>query len=91
MVAKGRLQLSLQKPANQNLSPTEARAVSILIFIAALLCEHCDFNKLRIEQESQHFVIHVLLTRAEVMHTALRSEIDSITKVRKNFQLLVYR
>ncbi|CAL1713404.1 unnamed protein product [Somion occarium] len=41
-----RLQQSLAQPT-QKLSAPQIRTLSILIFIAALLCEHCNFDDLR--------------------------------------------
>ncbi|RDX49866.1 hypothetical protein OH76DRAFT_1556053 [Lentinus brumalis] len=46
-----RLQQSIQKPVTQALSPPEQRALTILLFITSLLCEHCNFDRLRLEEE----------------------------------------
>jgi len=45
-----RLQQTISKASNVKLDAATLRALSILIFIAALLCEHCDYDKLRSEQ-----------------------------------------
>ncbi|PPQ86325.1 hypothetical protein CVT25_005626 [Psilocybe cyanescens] len=44
-----RLQQSIKRPAAQELSPNETRALVILIFIVALLAENCNFDTLRKE------------------------------------------
>ncbi|KAI8994107.1 hypothetical protein BD414DRAFT_481445 [Trametes punicea] len=46
-----RLRQAIEKPTNQNLTAAEQRALSILLFITSLLCEHCNFDRLRVEQE----------------------------------------
>ncbi|CDO75304.1 hypothetical protein BN946_scf184654.g12 [Trametes cinnabarina] len=46
-----RLQQAIKKPSAQSLSAAEQRALSILLFITSLLCEHCNFDRLRIEQD----------------------------------------
>ncbi|KAH9924608.1 uncharacterized protein BXZ73DRAFT_50340 [Epithele typhae] len=48
-----RLQQSIQKPAAQALSNAEQRTLSILLFIISLLCEHCNFDRLRTDEESE--------------------------------------
>lgn len=47
-----RLQQAIAKPLSQNMTPPEQRALSILLFIASLLCEHCAFDRLRLEHDS---------------------------------------
>ncbi|KZP26313.1 hypothetical protein FIBSPDRAFT_1040859 [Athelia psychrophila] len=44
-----RLQQALARPAAQQMTAIEARTLSILIFIVSLLAEHCDFDRLRLE------------------------------------------
>ncbi|EJF61054.1 hypothetical protein DICSQDRAFT_170603 [Dichomitus squalens LYAD-421 SS1] len=46
-----RLQQSIQKPAAQTLAPPEQRTLTVLLFITSLLCEHCNFDRLRSEEE----------------------------------------
>ncbi|KAI0366939.1 hypothetical protein BV20DRAFT_951369 [Pilatotrama ljubarskyi] len=46
-----RLQQAIKKPSSQTLAAAEQRALSILLFITSLLCEHCNFDRLRIEQD----------------------------------------
>jgi cohesin loading factor subunit SCC2 len=44
------------------MNPQEVRNLSILIFIVALLGEHCDFDRLRVENESKAmFLLQSLL------------------------------
>ncbi|KAI0927411.1 hypothetical protein AcV5_007956 [Taiwanofungus camphoratus] len=47
-----RLQQAIAKPLSQNMTPPEQRALSILLFIASLLCEHCAFDRLRLEHDN---------------------------------------
>ncbi|KII90510.1 hypothetical protein PLICRDRAFT_697054 [Plicaturopsis crispa FD-325 SS-3] len=47
-----RLQQAIAKPSTQKMAPNEARALNILIFIVALLGEHCDFDRLRTENQA---------------------------------------
>jgi len=47
-----RLQQTVKRPASQDLGPNEIRALIILIFIVALLAEHCKFDTLRKDQPS---------------------------------------
>ncbi|OSD02424.1 hypothetical protein PYCCODRAFT_1410918 [Trametes coccinea BRFM310] len=46
-----RLQEAIRKPSSQSLSAAEQRTLSILLFITSLLCEHCNFDRLRTEQD----------------------------------------
>ncbi|KAI0754694.1 hypothetical protein C8Q80DRAFT_1094239 [Daedaleopsis nitida] len=46
-----RLQQAIQKPVTQAQSGAEQRTLSILLFITSLLCEHCDFDRLRADEE----------------------------------------
>lgn len=48
-----RLQQSISKPVTSALVPAEQRTLSILLFITSLLCEHCNFDRLRMEEESK--------------------------------------
>jgi len=44
-----RLQQAIARPASYEMTTVENRTLSILIFIVALLAEHCDFDRLRDE------------------------------------------
>ncbi|KAI9064653.1 hypothetical protein FKP32DRAFT_1625471 [Trametes sanguinea] len=46
-----RLQEAIRKPSTHSLSAAEQRTLSILLFIISLLCEHCNFDRLRTEQD----------------------------------------
>lgn len=52
-----RLQQALTRPDAQKMTAIEARTLSILIFIVSLLAEHCDFDRLRLENAGAHFNI----------------------------------
>lgn len=39
--------LTFAKTPADKISPQETRALTVLILIVALLCEHCDFEQLR--------------------------------------------
>ncbi|KAL6300065.1 hypothetical protein BKA93DRAFT_803226 [Sparassis latifolia] len=47
-----RLQQAIARPASQAMTAVEQRSLSILLFIASLLCEHCDFDRLRVERDN---------------------------------------
>ncbi|KAH9923582.1 hypothetical protein B0H21DRAFT_765352 [Amylocystis lapponica] len=47
-----RLQQAVTKGPSQAMSAPEQRALSILLFIASLLCEHCPFDKWKVEHEN---------------------------------------
>ena len=53
VVLLARLHQSIQKPAVQTMAPSEQRALTVLLFITSLLCEHCNFDRLRSEEESE--------------------------------------
>ena len=42
-----RLQQAIKRPDSRAMSPSEAKALSILIFIVSLLGENCNFDNLR--------------------------------------------
>ncbi|KAH8077046.1 hypothetical protein BXZ70DRAFT_709469 [Cristinia sonorae] len=67
-----RLQQSIRKPTVEKLNSSETRALSILIFIAALLCEHCNFDKLRVEQDSLRSDLDTI-TKASIIEHVYRS------------------
>lgn len=46
-----RLQQAIARSSTQSMAPSDARALSILIFIVSLLAEHCDFDYLRSENQ----------------------------------------
>jgi cohesin loading factor subunit SCC2 len=46
-----RLQQALARLTTQKMTPVEARTLSILIFIVSLLTEHCNFDRLRLEND----------------------------------------
>lgn len=45
--ALARLQQAIARPSSYQMTAVENRTLSILIFIVALLGEHCDFDRLR--------------------------------------------
>ncbi|TFK52693.1 hypothetical protein OE88DRAFT_1628274 [Heliocybe sulcata] len=47
-----RLQQHINRPASKSMTPVEARALNILVFLVALLGEHCDFDRVRCENEA---------------------------------------
>lgn len=84
-----RLQQAIARPSTLVMNPQEVRALSILIFIVALLGEHCDFDLLRVENNSNptfcpletgpltYFLIFI----------ALAADLDAIAKVRCGLDL----
>ena len=42
-----------RRPASKQLAPNEVKAMLILIFIVALLGEHCNFDRLRLEHSGK--------------------------------------
>ncbi|KZT19995.1 ARM repeat-containing protein [Neolentinus lepideus HHB14362 ss-1] len=47
-----RLQQHIVRPPSKPMTPVEARALNILVFLVALLGEHCDFDRVRTENET---------------------------------------
>ncbi|KZT64240.1 hypothetical protein DAEQUDRAFT_747522 [Daedalea quercina L-15889] len=55
-----RLQQALSKLSVRPITGPEQRALSILLFIVSLLCEHCSFDQLRVERETySHIIIDI--------------------------------
>ncbi|KAF8621415.1 hypothetical protein AX15_007826 [Amanita polypyramis BW_CC] len=48
----GRIQQAIRRPKSQTMEPNGIRALLLVILIAALLVEHCDFDRIRSETES---------------------------------------
>ncbi|KIL61369.1 hypothetical protein M378DRAFT_26115 [Amanita muscaria Koide BX008] len=48
----GRIQQAIRKPKSQASDANDVRALLLVVLIAALLVEHCDFDRLRSEDES---------------------------------------
>lgn len=48
-VISARLQQSISRKV-ESMNQVQTRTLSVLIFIVALLGEHCDFDKLRVER-----------------------------------------
>lgn len=46
-----RLQQAIARPVDQKMTSIETRTLSILIFIVSLLSEHCNFDRLRLEND----------------------------------------
>ena len=44
-----RLREHLARPVDQGLDANTKKRLNLQVFIASLLCEHCDFDKLRVE------------------------------------------
>lgn len=59
-----RLQQILRRPASQELSQNDIRALLVLIFIVALLAENCKYDALRRDNPSmsQHQISRVHIT-----------------------------
>ena len=77
-----RLQQTLARPINVKSLATEVRTLSILILIAALLCEHFDFEELR-NQDGQYvpYISHICgLTDV----AGVRDDLAAITPVRRS-------
>jgi hypothetical protein len=74
-----RLQQEIARPSAQVMTPADVKALSILIFIVALLGEHCDFERLRVENSGAPIpqFLPILLTHFLV----LAAELDRITHV----------
>ena len=50
-----RLQQAIKRPDSQAMTPPEAKALSILIFIVSLLGENCNFDSLRKDHPGNWF------------------------------------
>ncbi|KXN83113.1 Protein rad9 [Leucoagaricus sp. SymC.cos] len=48
----GRLQQAIKRPVSNQMSQNDVRALLVLVFIVALLGEHCNFDRLRTEDEA---------------------------------------
>ncbi|TCD62425.1 Sister chromatid cohesion protein 2 [Steccherinum ochraceum] len=74
-----RLQQTIKKPSTERPSTAESRALTILIFIAALLCEHCNFDKLRLENEALRVDIDTI-TKTSITEHVYRSLVSLYEK-----------
>ncbi|KAI0823297.1 hypothetical protein BC628DRAFT_1504458 [Trametes gibbosa] len=67
-----RLLQAIKKPNTQTLIAAEQRALSILLFITSLLCEHCNFDRLRIDQDQFKADIDKITKGSVTEHVYLR-------------------
>ncbi|KZT11764.1 uncharacterized protein LAESUDRAFT_733751 [Laetiporus sulphureus 93-53] len=67
-----RLQQATAKPVSQAMSNPEQRALTILLFIVSLLCEHCNFDRIRLERESLRAEIDSI-TKGSIFEHVYRS------------------
>ncbi|THH14012.1 hypothetical protein EW146_g6273 [Bondarzewia mesenterica] len=63
-----RLQQAIARPVTQTMAPAEARALSILTFIVSLLAEHCDFDRLRNENEEFAAELNAVSKGSIILH-----------------------
>ncbi|KAF7422876.1 Sister chromatid cohesion protein 2 [Pleurotus ostreatus] len=61
-----RLQQTIQQPSDKPVTPNEAKAQSVLIFIVSLLGEHCNFDRLRESNPSLASVLNSV-TQGSIM------------------------
>jgi len=80
MIAQGRIQQAIRRPKSQGGESNDVRALLLVIFIASLLVEHCDFDRIRTENESECAWLK-RVTRLWKLCAALAPEIDSISRV----------
>jgi hypothetical protein len=73
-----RLQQEIVKPATQPLNPPEIKALSILIFIASLLGEYCDFDQVRHEKPGKWQQVD--LTHSLTVSTVFKPWQQTLTK-----------
>ncbi|KAF4581480.1 Sister chromatid cohesion protein 2 [Pleurotus pulmonarius] len=81
-----RLQQTIQRPSDKLVTPNEAKAQSVLIFIVSLLGEHCNFDRLR---ESNPSLAPVLngITQGSIMEHIY----DSLLKLYDKYTDLTLR
>ncbi|KAF9488996.1 hypothetical protein BDN71DRAFT_1531854 [Pleurotus eryngii] len=63
-----RLQQTIQRPSDKPVTPNEAKAQSVLIFIVSLLGEHCNFDRLRESNPSLAPVLNSVTQGSIVEH-----------------------
>ena len=59
LITQGRVQQAIRRPKSKSMEPNDVRALLLVVFIAALLVEHCDFDRIRSENESECFGLNV--------------------------------
>ena len=55
LITQGRVQQAIRRPKSKSMEPNDVRALLLVVFIAALLVEHFDFDRIRTENESECF------------------------------------
>ncbi|KAF8585724.1 ARM repeat-containing protein [Ramaria rubella] len=55
-----RLREHLARPVTQNVDVNTKKKLNLQVFIASLLCEHCDFDKLRIENTASALELNAI-------------------------------
>ena len=63
-----RLREHLARPVDQGLDANTKKRLNLQVFIASLLCEHCDFDKLRVENAGMGSDIEFVCVLAHVSH-----------------------
>ena len=82
MVFEGRVQQAIRRSKSQAMEPNDVRALLLVVLIAALLVEHCDFDRIRSENECEFLNRRNLCCSINVkLFTAFAPEIDIISRV----------
>ncbi|KAF9806781.1 hypothetical protein IEO21_08541 [Rhodonia placenta] len=76
-----RLQQAIRRPPSQVMTTSEQRALSILLFIVSLLCEHCPFDQIRAENEQLRHEIESV-TKGSVIEHVYQSLLELYDKYR---------
>jgi hypothetical protein len=73
----------IKRPASQQMEQNEVRTFLILIFIVALLGEHCNFDRLREEKPGAWFFgwLRLFFLFTVCLGLALAKDIDAISNV----------
>lgn len=76
-----RLQQAIARPVAQQMTPIEARTLSILIFIVSLLGEHCNFDRLRLENAGKQYNFMEIHFMADTYPAAFAADLNLVSKV----------
>ncbi|KAL0960842.1 hypothetical protein HGRIS_005858 [Hohenbuehelia grisea] len=64
----GRLQEFIRRPQSKPMEPNDFKALSIVVFIVALLGEHCNFDQLRIDNPGLASQLNSFVTGSVIEH-----------------------
>lgn len=77
----GRVNQFIGRPKSAALGPQDIRALTMVVYIVALLGEHCNFEQVRAEHPGGSYQVCCLIVAINVVFSELASDFNAISQV----------